>query len=475
MDVTSEKELENIINEVVCSICLEFYTEPVMIDCGHNFCKKCILDYWEKQKDDITCPKCQEQFTQPNTRLNRFAASMVESVRKLTVKPKESEDIRCPQHDEKLKLFCESDKSPVCVVCAVSQEHKDHKISPLKDVTEVYMGKLQTALEFLNKQVDEISNCQVSQQTNIAELKKQANDMRKNIESEFAKLRQFLREEEKLVMGKIKQKEDGVLHQLEQNLKAVSVENALMNQRISEIQRRMTLQEVELLKMELRNRLDEFMYGWCNVRSAEMPYTRPTEVRIDLNLREPTGPLQYTVWRRMLEVITPVPASLTLDPQTAHPRLILSEDHTQVKRGEWRKVPDLPERFNFLLSVLASQGFTSGRHYWEVDVSSNTAWDVGAAKSSVTRKAIPQNGIWAVGLWDKEYSAFTNPRTSLSLDEGPKRLGIYLDYEEGQISFYNAVTMEHIYTFSDKFTEAIHPYFSTECKVSALKVVTVQI
>ncbi|XP_072892106.1 E3 ubiquitin-protein ligase TRIM39-like [Hemitrygon akajei] len=488
MDVTSEKELENIINEAVCSICLEFYTEPVMIDCGHNFCKQCILDYWEKQKDDITCPKCREQFTQPNTRLNRFAASMVESVRKLTVKPKESEDIRCTQHDEKLKLFCESDKSPVCVVCAVSQEHKDHKISPLKDVTERRQrqlrvcpciclefrapntdihGKLQTALEFLNKQVDEISNCQVSQQTNIAELKKQANDIRKNIESEFAKLRQFLREEEKLVMGRIKQKEDGVLHQLEQNLKAVSVENTLMNQRISEIQRRMTLQEVELLKAQAlplqsgpKSAAAMDAVAIIVRLHAEMPYTRPTEVHIDLNLREPTGPLQYTVWRRMLEVITPGKASLTLDPQTAHPRLILSEDHTQVRRGEWRKVPDLPERFNFLLSVLASQGFTSGRHYWEIDVSSNTAWDVGAAKSSVSRKAIPQNGIWAVGLWDKEYSAFTNPRTSLSLDEGPKRLGIYLDYEEGQISFYNAVTMDHIYTFSDKFTEAIHPYFS---------------
>ncbi|XP_062905824.1 E3 ubiquitin-protein ligase TRIM39-like [Mobula hypostoma] len=464
MDVTSEKELENIINETICSICLEFYTEPVMIDCGHNFCKQCILDYWEKQKGNITCPKCRQQFTQPNTRLNRFAASMVESVRKLTAKPRESEDIRCSQHDEKLKLFCESDKLAVCVVCAVSQEHKDHKISPLKDVTEVYRGKLQTALEFLNKQVDEISNCQVSQQTNIAELKKQADDMRKNIESEFAKLRQFLREEEKLVMGKIKQREDGVLQQLEENLKAVSVENALMNQRISEIQRRMTLQEAELLK-DIKLILE----------SAEMPYTRPTEVRIDLSQREPIGPLQYTVWRRMLKVINPVPASLTLDPQTAHPRLILSDDDTQVRRGEWRKVPDLPERFNFLLSVLASQGFTSGRHYWEIDVSSNTAWDVGAAKSSVTRKAIPQNGIWAVGLWDKEYSAFTSPRTSLSLAEGPKRLGIYLDYEEGQISFYNAITMDHIYTFSDKFTEAIHPYFSTECKISPLKLVTVQI
>ncbi|XP_051899513.1 E3 ubiquitin-protein ligase TRIM39-like [Pristis pectinata] len=463
MDVTSERELENIINEAICSICLEFYREPVMIDCGHNFCKGCILDYWEKQNGSVSCPKCREEFTHRNIRLNRFAASMVESVRKLTLKPKEAGDLRCSQHDEKLKLFCESDKSAICVVCAVSQEHKDHKISPLKDVAEVYRGKLQGALEFLNKQVDEISNCQINQQTNITELKKQADDMRKNIESEFAKLRQYLREEEKMLMGKIKQKEDRVLQQLQENLKAVSVENSLMNQRISDIQRRMTLQEAELLK-DIKAVLE----------GVEMPYVRPTEVRIDLNLHEPIGPLQYTVWRRMLRVISPVPASLTLDPQTAHPRLVLSDNDTQVRRGDWRKVPDLPERFNFLLSVLATQGFTSGRHYWEIDVSSNTAWDVGAARSSVTRKSIPETGIWAVGLWDKEYSAFTNPRTSLPLTVSPKRLGIYLDYEEGQISFYNALTMDHIYTFTDTFTEAVHPYFSTECKTNPLKLVTVQ-
>ncbi|XP_055486254.1 E3 ubiquitin-protein ligase TRIM41-like [Leucoraja erinacea] len=139
MDTASERELENIINEAICSICLDFYREPVMVDCGHNFCKNCILDYWEKQSGNISCPKCREEFPQRNIRLNRFAANMVESVRKLSQKPKEpGGDPRCPLHDEKLKLFCETDKTAICVVCAVSQEHKDHKISPLKDVAEMY-------------------------------------------------------------------------------------------------------------------------------------------------------------------------------------------------------------------------------------------------------------------------------------------------------------------------------------------------
>ncbi|XP_041068300.1 E3 ubiquitin-protein ligase TRIM39-like [Carcharodon carcharias] len=511
--MASEKELENLINEAICSICLEFYTEPMMLDCGHNFCKACILNYWDKNKESISCPKCREHFSQRNVRLNRFAANMVESVRKLSAKPREGGGaLLCDQHDEKLKLFCENDKTAICVVCAVSREHKDHRISPLKDAAEVYKGKLQTALDLLNKQADEISNSQSNQQANIAELKKQAETMRKNIEAEFAKLRQYLRDEEKVLMGKIKKKEDSILQQLEENLKTVISEKALMNERIVDIQQRMSLKDAEILKegcqgprdgveeiyqnstrdeglqlcresgesgvVLLKNRGDlteafKTMNGF-HKNTTETLYPKATETNFNLSLYEPIGPLQYIVWKRMLKVISP--ALLTLDPQTAHPRLLLTDDDTQVKRGEWKKVPEFPERFSFLLGVLATQGFTSGRHYWEVDVGDNGAWDVGAAKASVARKAIPEDGVWAVGLWDKEYTAFTNPRTALKLGSMvPKRVGVYLDYEGGQVSFYNAHNMAHIYTFTETFTEAVYPYLSTESRTDPLKLVALQL
>ncbi|XP_038672963.1 nuclear factor 7, ovary-like [Scyliorhinus canicula] len=326
-------------------------------------------------------------------------------------------------------------------------------------------GKLQIALDTLNKQADTISNSQVNQQANITELKKQADTLRKNIEAEFSKLRQYLRDEEKVLLGKIKKKEDSILQQLEDNLKVVATERILMNERILDIQQRMSLKDAEILK-DIKSILD----------GVEPSQIKTTETNFNLSLYEPIGPLQYIVWKRMLKVITPVPALLSLDPQTAHPRLLLTDDDTQVKRGEWKKVPEFPERFNFLLSVLAVQGFDTGRHYWEVDVGNNAAWDVGAAKASVARKAIPENGIWAIGLWDKEYTVFSNPRITLKLDSMVlRKLGVYLDCEEGQVSFYNAVTMAHIYTFTEKFTEAIYPYFSTESRTDPLKLVTLQL
>ncbi|MGH0175580.1 UNVERIFIED_CONTAM: hypothetical protein FKN15_070953 [Acipenser sinensis] len=157
---------------------------------------------------------------------------------------------------------------------------------------------------------------------------------------------------------------------------------------------------------------------------------------------------------------------VTLDVDTANPWLILSEDRKEVKDGNTRHdLPDSPKRFDRVVSVLGKQGFTSGRHYWQVEVGEKTQWTLGVAKESINRTGMiivsPENGYWTVWLRiSSGFRALTNTPTPLPLSLKPRKLGVYLDYEEGQVSFYNVETRSHIFTFNDTFTEKIYPFFS---------------
>ncbi|MBN3300524.1 A33 protein, partial [Amia calva] len=168
------------------------------------------------------------------------------------------------------------------------------------------------------------------------------------------------------------------------------------------------------------------------------------------------------VWKWLREAAVDV----TLDPNTAEARLILSEDKKQVKYGDQRQaLPDNRERFNPIVNVLGKEGFTSGRHYWEVEVGMKTEWDLGVAEESINRKGrislAPENGYWTVWLRNgDEYRALEDDSIPLNLSLRPRKIGVFVDYEAGQVSFYNVEARSHIYTFIDTFTEKLYPFFS---------------
>ncbi|XP_044839851.1 butyrophilin subfamily 1 member A1-like [Mauremys mutica] len=174
-------------------------------------------------------------------------------------------------------------------------------------------------------------------------------------------------------------------------------------------------------------------------------------------------------WRRALlnagwEKARQYAVDVTLDPDTAHPNLILSEDRKRVRDGDtWQDLPEKPQRFDTYPEVLGAEGFAGGRRYWEVEVGDKPEWVLGVCRESVSRKGestfSPEDGYWVVWLEEGEYEAGTSLRTPLPVSVRPSRVGIFLDYEAGEVSFYNVTDRSHLFTFTDTFSGRLHPYF----------------
>ncbi len=163
----------------------------------------------------------------------------------------------------------------------------------------------------------------------------------------------------------------------------------------------------------------------------------------------------------------PGPAPLIFDEDTAHPSLQLSRNKTHViESDKMTSYTRDAKRFLQCVNILATEGFQSGRHYWEVDVSKNPKWDLGVALESVNRqvrvKLGPENGYWTLRLRSgSQYSAGTQPWTPLTVMTPPSRIGVFLDCEERKVSFYNADNMALLYSFSSGPRGKAFPFFST--------------
>ncbi|XP_059693296.1 butyrophilin subfamily 1 member A1-like, partial [Haemorhous mexicanus] len=161
-------------------------------------------------------------------------------------------------------------------------------------------------------------------------------------------------------------------------------------------------------------------------------------------------------WRSsaLKETLGKLQASVTLDPDTAHPELRLSEDGKRVWRGAApRPLPERPERFELWPFVLGHQGFAAGRHCWHVDVGDGGDWAVGVARESVPRKGRlslgPQGGIWALEKWGGQLRALTARRvTPVGARALPRRVSVHLDCGGGSVAFLDARDGELLFAFS---------------------------
>ncbi|XP_053349189.1 nuclear factor 7, brain-like [Clarias gariepinus] len=512
-------------DQLQCSICLDVFTDPVSTPCGHNFCMICLKEFWDSSLH-WHCPVCKEEFSKrPELRVNTFISGLADLFRKsvqvksssAAEKPTQSlvlcelcckknkcaavkscltcmtsyckthlephekvfsfkkhklmepvenlGDYICQKHERPLELFCRDDQTCVCQFCTET-DHKTHNTVPIEEESaekKINMDKTQAEVQQMIQE----------RMKKIEEIKHSVELSNKNTEKEkadvveiFSALMRCIERRQAELLKVMEEKQKAAERQAEEFIKD-------LEQEITELKRRNTELE-QLSHTEDHLHLLQIYPSLCSP-----PHTQDwTDVTIDSRLsvetvRRALSQIQETLSEEMekldeteLKRIKQYAVDVTLDPDTANPYLILSDDGKQVTCGDKRQnLPDNPERFNRCACVLGKEGFSSGRFYYEVQVREKTEWDLGVARS-INRKgditANPNHGVWCVLLRNKtEYKAVDSPSTSLSLKQAPQKVGVFVDYEEGLISFYDVDAKSHIYSFTGQtFTEKLYPIFS---------------
>ncbi|XP_074487489.1 E3 ubiquitin-protein ligase TRIM21-like isoform X2 [Sebastes fasciatus] len=502
-------------DQFLCSICLDVFTDPVAIPCGHNFCKNCINEHWNTS-DRCQCPMCKKVFnTKPELHVNTFISEMVVHSEQQVSKPGEVpcdvctgtklkalksclvclasycethlephlkasrlkrhqlidpvenlEDRMCMKHDKPLELFCKTDQTCVCMLCLVL-DHKTHEFVPLK---EEYEGKKAE----LGKTEAEIQQMIQKRRLKIQDIKHSVDLSEEDADREIAEgvqvftaLKESVERGQANLIDTIKEKQRATEKQAGAFIKE-------LEQEISELTKRRT-------ELEQLSRSEDHLHLLQSVQSLKAaPTTKDwTEVSVRTSsykgtLVKAVAQLEETLSKEMkklvaeseLKRVQKYAVDVTLDPDTANPRLILSDDGKQVNDSDVRKnLPDNPERFSNYVFVLGKQSFSSGRFYFEVQVKGKTNWVLGVARESINRKGDltlrPRDGYWTICLRkENEYKALAGPDVSLSLKSQPQKVGVFVDYEEGLVSFYDVDAAALIYSFTGCcFTEKLLPYF----------------
>ncbi|XP_038626648.1 probable E3 ubiquitin-protein ligase TRIML1 [Tachyglossus aculeatus] len=430
--------------ELTCSVCMDYFIDPVTISCGHSFCHLCLLKCWEDTQTSFSCPECRgacdlKDF-QINLRLKKLAI-IGKQLRPRLLKNSTGEGL-CGRHQQALKLFCQQDGSLICVSCFNSEAHRDHSVYPIEDSADFYRGTFQELLNHLWKEMEQVQALLSKERKKIRTWKEEIQIWRQNIVIEFEKMHQFLDEEEEkcgcernivqefshaaamarsLLFGA-----ECVLYPWDKGNAQQTCRNEFL-----EGPKKKTIRELSLFPNNMDLPMDSV--------NSETP-----------DVRFSSQPLEYL--------------DVTLDPSTASPYVIVSQDRRSVRIAE--TPPDVPnhqDRFDNCTSVLGSQAFTSGRHYWEVEVGDKAEWEVAVSYEFRGQKHRMRF------LQEKTFSLFS---THSGNGDGPcitfpgnrvpvRRVGVFLDYEAGILSFYNATESYLIYSFlPTRFSGPVRPIFS---------------
>ncbi|XP_056389996.1 E3 ubiquitin/ISG15 ligase TRIM25-like [Hyla sarda] len=495
-------------DELNCSICLNIYTEPVTLRCGHSFCKLCIRTVMDRQDSGgvYTCPECRAEYQkQPALRRNMKLCNIVEHFRStqpetkvagifctycvhssipavktclmceaslcsvhLGVHSKSTDHVlteptnaidgrKCATHREMLKYYCCKDATCICVSCCVFGEHRGHQVELLKEASEKKKEKLRKVLEKLTSKHEETEKSVQTLQDHKRGVQEKAVSETSRVTVLFKDIRAQLQALEERVLSDISRQRDklslsvtDLIQQLEIKKEELSRKMAQIEELCQVMEPLTVLQGKDFGRPEITEEHGRRLQGVGDL----------DEVLISLSLQSALSGIVTDV-KQSFSV-----QNLLLDIKTAAVDVAVSGD---LKSATWSKTPiwtKTPQRFKNYCQVLSFQSFTSGQNYWEVETSELGNWRVGLAYPSMDRKGdlsgIGQNNkSWCLRLCQKDYLVSHGAKEiRLETESLLQRLGVYLDYEAGRLSFYQLCEpIKHLHTFTATFTEPLYAMF----------------
>ncbi|MGH0137857.1 UNVERIFIED_CONTAM: hypothetical protein FKN15_067975 [Acipenser sinensis] len=467
-----------------CPVCMELLKDPVTIPCGHSYCMVCIKNYWDQTDHTgvYSCPQCRNTFTpRPDLGRNTMLAEVVEKLKKTGLNPPPAQSYAgpgdvpcdfctgrkfkavkscltclasycethvkphyegaafkrhklinaigdleqklCAEHQKVLDIFCRTDQTCICVLCT-DKEHKNHDtVSAEKERNGKQKQLAETQTEIQQRIQERLKDVELIGANEKAAVN-QAEGLMKKLEQEIAELRRRNAE-----LKELSETEDHI-HFL-QNFQSLCAPPEAGDLPSVTVNTDISFGAVRKAVYELKDDIEDFCKG------------------------------------ELVKITKTDSCQLTLDPNTVHEGLCLSEGNRKVtRRRETQRYLNHPERFDYWDQVLCREGLSGTRCYWEIE------WSGGGASIGVTYKGISRKGgnrSSVLGCNDKSWSLFwcgssytawhNNNHTAITAPRSP-RIGVYLDFNAGTLSFYGiSDTMTLLHRFQTTFTEPLYPGF----------------